>query len=230
VWLDVGTGYGHFCKIARKVWPDTIFDGLDQSVSVDEAQRRGWVDRRYRGEFVALGEELAGRYDVVSMYHYLEHAREPFDELDVAAKVLQPDGFLIIEVPNPDYHLSRTFGRMWSQWCQPQHQHMFPLENLVRALTIRGLSLVTVKCGAAHLMGADLLASVVLLLNVCAGDPRLPWLAVEPIRWWWVRRTAAWVVGMPLLAGACFLDPLLYWVARCTRNGNAYRVLARKDS
>ncbi|MGH4009264.1 MAG: methyltransferase domain-containing protein, partial [Pseudonocardiaceae bacterium] len=72
-WLDVGAGHGHFCRLAREVWPDAEFDGLDQSVSVEEAQHRGWIDHGYRGEFVALAGELAGQYDVVSMHHYLEH-------------------------------------------------------------------------------------------------------------------------------------------------------------
>ncbi|MDQ2881363.1 MAG: class I SAM-dependent methyltransferase [Actinomycetota bacterium] len=228
-WLDVGAGYGHFCQVARKVWPDTIFDGLDQSASVEEAQHRGWVHRGYRAEFVALADELAGRYDVVSMHHYLEHTREPFDELDIAAKILLPSGYLLIEVPDPDYRFSRAFGRMWSQWCQPQHQHMFPLDNLVRALTDRGLSLVAVERGAAHLMCADLFASLGLLLNVCAPDPRLPWLAVEPTTWRRFQRTTAYIVGMPLLAGAFIVDRLLFSAVRRTQNGNVYRVLARKD-
>jgi SAM-dependent methyltransferase len=228
-WLDVGAGYGHFCQVARKVWPDTVFDALDQSASVEEAQRRGWAHRSYRGNFIALADELAGRYDVVSMHHYLEHTREPFDELDIAAKVLQPGGYLLIEVPDPDYRFSRVFGRMWSQWCQPQHQHMFPLDNLMRALADRGLSFVAVERGAAHLMGADLFASLGLLLNVCAPDPRLPWRVVEPTRWRWFRRATVLAVGVPLLAGAFILDTLLYWAVRHTRNGNAYRVLTCKD-
>jgi SAM-dependent methyltransferase len=228
-WLDVGAAYGHFCRVARRVWPDTVFDGLDQSAGVEEAQRRGWVDRGYRGEFVTLGDELAGRYDVISMHHYLEHTREPFDELSIAAKILLPGGYLLIEVPDPDYRFSRVFGRMWSQWCQPQHQHMFPLDNLVRALADRGLSLVTVERGAAHLMGADLFASLGLLVNACASDPRLPWLTLKPTRWRWFRYVTVRAVSMPLLAGAFILDTLLYRVVRRTRSGNVYRVLACKD-
>jgi SAM-dependent methyltransferase len=227
-WLDVGTGYGHFCQFARKVWPDTVFDGLDLGGSVEEAQRRGWVHHAYRGEFVALADELAGRYDVLSMHHYLEHTREPLDELDIAAKVLLPGGYLLIEVPDPNYRIGRVFGRMWSQWCQPQHQHMFPLDNLVRALADRGLSLVAVERGEAHLMGADLFASLGLLLNVCARNPKLPWLPAEPTRWRRVRCTTVWAVGRPLLAGAAIIDWLLSQVVRRTRNGNVYRVLACK--
>jgi SAM-dependent methyltransferase len=228
-WLDVGAGYGHFCQVARKVWPDTVFDALDQSASVEEAQRRSWAHRGYRGNFVTLADELSGRYDVVSMHHYLEHTREPFDELDIAAKVLLPGGYLLIEVPDPDYRFNRVFGRMWSQWCQPQHQHMFPLDNLIRALADRGLSLVAVERGAAHLMSADLFASLGLLLNVCAPDPRLPWRVVKPTRWRRFRRITVLAASVPLLTGALMLDTLLYLAVRRTRSGNAYRVLTCKD-
>ncbi len=42
--LDVGTGHGHFCLVARRLWPGAVVDGLDLGDSVDEAARRGWID------------------------------------------------------------------------------------------------------------------------------------------------------------------------------------------
>ncbi|MGH3770092.1 MAG: class I SAM-dependent methyltransferase [Pseudonocardiaceae bacterium] len=228
-WLDVGAGYGNFCHTAREIWPNTVFDGLDQGASVEEGRRRGWVDRSYRGEFIALAGELADRYDVVSMHHYLEHTREPFDELDTAAKVLLPGGYLLIELPDPDFRLSRVFGRFWNAWFQPQHQHMIPLNNLLAALTDRGFSPVTVQRGEAN-VGGDLTMGLILLLNICAPNPSLPWLAAEPARWRQRRHTTAWAVGRPLLVGAYLLDKLIDQVIHRTRStGNAYRVLARKD-
>lgn len=48
--------------------------------------------------FVRLADELADRHDVVIMNHYLEHTREPFDELDTAARVVLPGGYPLTEV------------------------------------------------------------------------------------------------------------------------------------
>jgi SAM-dependent methyltransferase len=228
-WLDVGTGYGHFCQAAREVWPDTVFDGLDQGTSIEEGQRRGWIGHGYRGEFITLAGELAGRYDVISMHHYLEHTREPLDELDTAAKVLPAGGYLLIEVPDPGFRLGRVFGRFWHPWFQPQHQHFIPLDNLVASLVDRGFSPVAVQREEAHLVGSDLTMSLVLALNAYAPDPRLPWLATEPTRWRRLSHTTAWAVGRPLFVITYLLDMLLYQVVRRTRSGNAYRVLARKD-
>jgi hypothetical protein len=227
-WLDVGAGHGHFCRSAREVWPDTVFDGLDLSVSVEEAQRRGWIDHCYQGEFVALADELAGRYDVISMHHYLEHTREPFDELDAVAKVLPASSYLLIELPDPESSFGHVLGRWWMPWFQPQHQHMIPVRNLVQALTDRGFSAVAIERGAAH-QGGELLLSLALALIAVAPDPRLPWLAAEPTRWRRFRHTTVWAVSLPLLVLTYLLDKLLREIVRRTRGGNAYRVLARKD-
>jgi len=227
-WLDVGAGYGHFCRLARQVWPGARFDGLDLSVSIEEAQRRGWIDHSYRGELVVLVDKLAGRYDVVSMHHYLEHTREPFDELDAAAKILSAGGYLLIELPDPESLLGHLFGRWWLPWFQPQHQHMVPVRNLVQALTDRGFSTVDIERGAAH-QKVDLFCGLILALTAIAPDPWLPWLTTKPTRWRRLRHLTVWAVSAPLLVITHLLDGLLYQVIRHTRGGNTYRVLARKD-
>ena len=76
-WLDVGTGHGHFCLIAKGRWPGASFHGLDMTDSVEIAERRGWIETGHRGLFPEVAPGLADQYDVVSMHHYLEHTREP---------------------------------------------------------------------------------------------------------------------------------------------------------
>src|SRR5205823_2922595 len=89
-WLDVGGGHGHFCCAAKEVWPATVFDGLDFGASIEEGARRGWVTTAYRGLFPDLASQMAARYDVVSMSHYLEHTRDPRAELASARTALKP--------------------------------------------------------------------------------------------------------------------------------------------
>jgi SAM-dependent methyltransferase len=229
-WLDVGAGHGHLCQAAQEVWPETVFHGLDQSASIEEAQRRGWVHHGYRGEFIKLADQLTGRYDVVSMHHYLEHTPEPFDELDTATKVVLSGGYLLIEVPDPEFWLGRVLGRFWMPWFQPQHLHMMPLDNLVAALADRGFTTVAIHREQAHQIGSDLTFSLVLALNALTPDPRLPWLNPGPSNWRRFQHRAAQAMSAPLLAGAYLLDKLLYQVVRRVHRGNVYRVLARKDS
>jgi 2-polyprenyl-3-methyl-5-hydroxy-6-metoxy-1,4-benzoquinol methylase len=228
-WLDVGAGHAHFCALAGEAWPDTAFDAIDQGAGITEAERRGWITTGYRGEFRDLASQLAGRYDVISMHHYLEHTADPRAELDAAVRVLPPGGHLLIELPDPQWPLARVLGQYWMSWFQPQHLNMMTVANLTAALEERGLRPAAVERGRAH-QGFDLVAAVVLLLARIAPDRSMPWSprpATTLSRAW---RSFAWVAGSPFLAAGLVLDSTLVraFARRCDR-GNAYRVLAVKD-
>ncbi|GAA3077440.1 hypothetical protein GCM10020000_73820 [Streptomyces olivoverticillatus] len=151
LWLDVGTGHGHFCAEARKIHPDTEFHGLDQGEGVRTAEREQRVTRAFRGSFPALTDQLADRYDVVSMHHYLEHTRSPREELAAAHTALRPEGHLLIEVPDPDSYYAVLLGRLWVGWLQPQHQHLMPIANLSSALSELGFTVVATDRSEPHM-------------------------------------------------------------------------------
>lgn len=228
-WLDVGTAAAHFCNAARTVWPDTRFDGLDMGEGVHEAARRGWIDTAYQGQFPDLAGRLAGRYDTVSMHHYLEHTRDPFAELDAAVKVLAPGGHLLIELPDPRSRAGRLLGRYWLPWFQPQHQHLMPSGNLEQALTARGFTILAVQHGAAHQSNGDFLGAVALAANGLAPDPDAPWSTVPATPARRAARSAVQAMAVPCYAAALALDALRTVAARATDGGNAYRLLARKE-
>ena len=232
-WLDVGTGLAHFCATARDILPGTEFDGIDRGENIEEAERRRWVRRGYRGMFPELADDLAGRYDVVSMHHYLEHTRDPFEELSAAAKVLDAGGYLLIEVPDPESSFGRLLGNWWMPWLQPQHQHLIPCGNLVRALADRGLTTVDVHRAEANQAG-DLALAVLLGVNSFAHDRRLPWLPDVPESAHGLRiagRLAGVALAVPV-GGAALLADLAcdQYIRRTGGVGSIYRVLARKDS
>ncbi len=226
-WLDVGTGHGHFCLVARDTWPDTRFDGLDMTDSIDEAERRGWVERGHRGLFPELAPDLAGSYDVVSMHHYLEHTREPGRELDAAHTALESGGHLLVELPAPESAFGRWLGWAWGPWFQPQHQHLVPLANLVAALERRGFSIVATERAEAH-QPVDLVFAVMLLAMRLAPAGSMPW---DPPRSRWRQARRAVVFGslLPLAGAAMVGDQVLRpLVAARPELTNTYRVLARK--
>ncbi|MER5874239.1 class I SAM-dependent methyltransferase [Streptomyces sp. NPDC002044] len=227
-WLDVGTGHGHFCNAARAVWPGTRFDGLDMGDGVRGAERRGWVETGYQGQFPEFAGKLAGQYEVVSMYHYLEHTRDPFAELDAAAAVLAPGGYLAIELPDPESRMARLLGPAWLPWFQPQHQHLIPAGNLREALADRGFTVLAEEHGTAH-QGNDFFGAVALTTTRLAPDPDRPW-AADPAPGPGGRALARAVraAALPCFAGAAVLDAVRSAAARRADGGNAYRLLARK--
>jgi SAM-dependent methyltransferase len=227
-WLDVGAGHGHFCLAARGVLPGTTFDALDMGPSIEEAQRRGWVDRIYRGMLPDLADEIAGRYDMISMFHYFEHVTDPVAELDALARALPVGGHVLIEVPNPESLAFRLLSSYWVGLQPSQHLHLLPADNLAAGLAERGLRPLEVSFGRAH-TGGDLAAGVFFLLQRLAPIPDLPWLPREatPARWAAHAATAAALTG-PFLAAAA-LDTALVPYSRSGRRASAYRIVARKE-
>jgi SAM-dependent methyltransferase len=227
-WLDVGGGHGHFCFTARELSPETRFDALDLSGSIDEAARRGWVDRSYLGLFPDLAPTLAGAYDVVSMSHYLEHTRDPRAELAAASVALAPGGLLLVEIPNPECSLGRRLGRLWLPWFQPQHQHLLSVANLEKLLREHGFSPLVWHRGEAH-QPVDMFAAVYLLIGWLVPPPDEPWRPPSGVGAR-IARTVVFLLGVPGLLAGRVLDAALRPGFARSKASNTFRVLARKDA
>ena len=225
-WLDVGGGHGHFSLAAKEVWPETEFDGLDQSSSIVKAEQRGWVERGYRGTFLELAPKLRG-YDVLSMSHYLEHSREPWVEIATAAAVLSEGAHLIIEVPDPESAMRKVLHRYWLPYFQPQHQHLIPAANLDRLLRRHGFEPMLWHRGPAH-QPADFSFAAWMLVNSLAGTRDRPWRP-KPTRLHRFRRFAVWMGLFWLLPIGWFGDQMLAPFLRREGWSNTYRVLARRQ-
>jgi SAM-dependent methyltransferase len=224
-WLDVGAGHGHFCCIAKDELPDTRFDGLDLSESIDEAKRRRWIENSYRGLFPDVAPSIAGRYDAVSMSHYLEHTLDPRRELEAAHVALAARGHLLIEVPDPDFGLGRVLGRWWLPWFQPQHQHFLSTKNLDKLLREHGFTPLVWHTGKAH-QRVDFAFAAWLLLNRIA-PPDVPWRSGGALGRVW--RATVFTIGAPVLFAGWLTDHALGGIFARGKRSNTYRVLARRD-
>ncbi|MFI0963592.1 class I SAM-dependent methyltransferase [Streptomyces sp. NPDC021080] len=229
-WLDVGTGLGHFPATAKKVHPYTSFDGLDPTRRVERARAAGRVEEAHVGRLTdpGIATRLRARYDVVSMFHHLEHAPEPREELRAALAVLRPGGHLLVEVPDPDCAFGALLGKWWPAHGQPFHLHLVPLPNLLGELEALGCVVVATDRRAPH-VPHDLSGALALALGRALPGPDVPWRPAPPTPFRRAARPALGRAFAPLLASAAALDRLLAPLLRRTRFSNAYRVVARKE-
>jgi SAM-dependent methyltransferase len=83
-----------------------------------------------------------GRFDLVTMWHFLEHDYDPMRSLATARRVLRRDGLLVIEVPRLDSRTFRWFGDRWPGLQAPQHTVLFDRDTLLRAVHESGFEVV----------------------------------------------------------------------------------------
>ncbi|MEU6085893.1 class I SAM-dependent methyltransferase [Streptomyces sp. NPDC047085] len=209
-WLDVGTGHAGFPEAAKEFFPYTSFDGLDATARVARALVEGRVEEAHRGHLSTPGiaDRLRARYDVVSMFHHLEHVLDPRAEIGAALTVLRPGGHLVVEVPDPRCAFARLLGRWWLPYGQPRHLHLMPLPNLRAELEAQGCTVLVTDRGSPHLP-YDLSAALALALAP------LPPLLLR--------------AATPLLTAVSALDHLLAPLSRRTRLSNTYRLVARRE-
>ncbi|WP_405653905.1 class I SAM-dependent methyltransferase [Streptomyces sp. RK9] len=228
-WLDVGTGRARFPGAARDVLPYTAFDGLDTDPGLAQGVRRGRIEEAHHGRLTDLAEDLAGRYDVLSMVHYLQRRPDPRAELAAARTVLRPGGHLLIEAPDPECRSARLLGKWWASYRQPRHPHFVPLANLCRELDELGFTVVDVDRRTPH-VPSDLTTACALALNRLLPEADAPWHPRPPSPLRQRLRRTAWQAATPLLALAYAADLLLAPVLTRTGGGNAYRVIARREA
>jgi SAM-dependent methyltransferase len=227
-WLDVGGGHGHFCVVASGLYPDTRFELLDQAQPVEEAIRRGWVADGHHGGFPAVAGTLEGAFDVVTMFHYLEHTPDPLAEIDAAHRVLEPGGVLVIEVPAPDCRQARRLGWAWGPWMQPQHLHLLPLDTMVDQLERRGFEIVDTDRNR-NFTSWDLSWAAFQIVTRFGPGPNAPWTPPRSLAHR-AARLAVFGAAGPFLAVALVLDKAVVTpLARFDdRLSSVYTVIARR--
>ena len=133
--LDVGCSTGTFLAKVRAVTGAALV-GVD---FVDLSARATLREVEFHhGLFCAqtVGTE---RFDLVTMWHFLEHDYDPVQSLKQAAAALKPEGRLVIEVPRLDSLSARLFRERWPGNQAPQHTALYDRRTL--EMMVRGANL-----------------------------------------------------------------------------------------
>jgi SAM-dependent methyltransferase len=129
--LDFGCGNGAYMQMMhRRGWSVT---GLDVSERMVERIRNEFGLNAYVGTLPHLDLEPES-FDVITMWHSLEHIHEPLPLLREARALLVPGGKIVISVPNIDSWPFRWFGRNWFALELPRHLSHFMPSTLAEML------------------------------------------------------------------------------------------------
>ncbi len=133
--LDIGCGSGQFlARVAR--WGHECHG---TEFSAETAKRASRVPglRLHLGELQA-DTFPAGSFDLISIWHVLEHLPDPDGILRLCHRWLGRDGALMVAVPNIDSWQATLFGGSWFHIDPPRHLHHFGRGSLERTLRDAG--------------------------------------------------------------------------------------------
>jgi len=104
-------------------------------------------------------------FDLVTMWHVLEHVPYPRKTLAVCGRLLAANGRIVIAIPNLHGWEARLLGRNWAWLELPRHLHFFSPDNVRRLLEESGFKVEKVRpqlCPASAAQSLDLMLARML--------------------------------------------------------------------
>ena len=139
--LDVGCGRGYFLMACRERGYEV--QGFDVSEDGATYVRQTLGIPVQTGNLEGAFEDSS--FDVITMWHSLEHTSEPAKYLALVARWLRPDGIVVIDVPNYTGTDARMKADTWEDWDLPYHLLHFTPKSLDMLLERHGFVVVRRK-------------------------------------------------------------------------------------
>jgi 2-polyprenyl-3-methyl-5-hydroxy-6-metoxy-1,4-benzoquinol methylase len=134
--LDVGCATGALLAALReKGWEA---QGVELSEALAEYGRSRYSLPIFAGTLESAAFPSGG-FDLVHASHLIEHLNEPGAFLDEAARVMRPDGLLVLTTPNSDGLQARLLGPAWRSAIY-DHLYLFSARTLHGLLEKKGFA------------------------------------------------------------------------------------------
>ena len=136
--LDIGAGTGDFLVQCKKSgWK---VEGVEPSKNArDLAENK--LGTKLKTQISELGTE---KYDVITMWHVLEHVPNLIDYVSQLNGLLKPKGTLVVAVPNHKSFDAANYGKFWAAYDVPRHLWHFS-QKAIQMLFARE-SMKVIKC------------------------------------------------------------------------------------
>ncbi len=69
-------------------------------------------------------------FDVISLWHVLEHVPDPQQRIKALSGLLKPFGYLVIALPNLNSWDAQYYGQHWAAYDVPRHLHHFTKKTI----------------------------------------------------------------------------------------------------
>jgi len=154
--LDVGCASGGFAELAVRTGLEV--SGVDRhAAAIASAQRRVPAAVFVHGEIQAAAP--LGLFDLITMFDFIEHVRDPIETLRHASRLLGRDGLLVISTPRAGSLAHRSTGRLWPQYRE-EHLHLLSELGIRTALGRAGFDVRQTSTTVKYTTGSYLVGQL----------------------------------------------------------------------
>jgi SAM-dependent methyltransferase len=139
--LDIGCGTGNFIKAMRRLGYQV--DGVEISPEAAAIANAQLTEGDHAPVVCGVLEDAQypdASFDVVTLWHVIEHLPDPAKTLREIRRVLKPNGRCVIQTPKLDSPEAKLFGKYWAGLDSPRHLWIFTDSTLERLAKDAGLS------------------------------------------------------------------------------------------
>jgi len=135
--LDIGAGTGDFLVTAKNSgW---------QIIGMEPNEKAKAIAEKKGVEFVNDFKELPNQsFDVITMWHVLEHVPNLDEYLAELKRLIKPNGTIIIAVPNFKSFDATYYGKYWAAYDVPRHLWHFSKTSIQKLFEKQNMNVAKV--------------------------------------------------------------------------------------
>ena len=138
--LDIGCGTGDFLVTCSNMgWKVSGVEPSEKARSM-AANKLTLSDGLY-----ADLPETDQQYDVITLWHALEHIIDLDKQIDFLKKHLKPSGYILVAVPNFKSYDAKHYKSFWAAYDVPRHLWHFSKTSIAKLFSEKQLQLVKTK-------------------------------------------------------------------------------------
>jgi 2-polyprenyl-3-methyl-5-hydroxy-6-metoxy-1,4-benzoquinol methylase len=137
--LDYGCGTGEFLHHLK------IHGWAISGVEPSEGARSKATDLLEKPIHSSIEKLEASQFDVITLWHVLEHIHDLNEKLLAIKSLLKQDGIIFIAVPNHEAPDAQKYGAYWAGYDVPRHLWHFSKDSMKKLLDKTGLELIDIQ-------------------------------------------------------------------------------------
>ena len=139
--LDIGCATGEFLKFcAAKGMTPTGIEPSEKARKIAES-----IHNLKVGDEHAIKELQSSSFDIITMWHVLEHVPDMNMRMGDIHRLLKDNGVAFIALPNHASHDAAYYKAFWAAWDVPRHLYHFNRKSFQSLATKHGFRVISIQ-------------------------------------------------------------------------------------